>query len=230
MTTSKRLGIGGRSLAYGTGLAVGAYAAYVGTTWLRYGHAHADSGDPLLDQFMPGYEIVERHQISVGAPPEVTFAVAREIDLQRSPVISAIFTARERLLGARSDAVRRPPGLVEFVRTLGWGVLAEQPGRVIVLGAVTRPWDANVVFRPVPPEEFASFSEPNYVKIAWTLRADPAGDGESIARTETRALATDAIARARFRRYWSIFSPGIIVIRYMALRMVKTAAELECRK
>jgi hypothetical protein len=233
MTTMRIFQIGGRGLAYGTGLAVGAYAAYVGTTWLRYGHAHArlgDNSDPLLDQFIRGYEIVERHQIRVAAPPGVTFAAACAIDLQRSPIINAIVTARERLLGARPDAVGRPHGLVAWAQTLGWGVLAEQPGRVIVLGAVTRPWDANVVFRPVPPEKFAGFNEPNYVKIAWTLRADPAADGESIARTETRAVATDPVARARFRRYWSIFSPGIIVIRYVALRLVKTAAELDYRK
>ena len=44
---------------------------------------------------------------------------------------------------------------------IGWGVLAEVPGREIVMGAVTQPWLADVVFRPIPPEEFASFHEPD---------------------------------------------------------------------
>jgi hypothetical protein len=46
------------------GLATGAYASYVGVTWLRYGHparATPDDVDPLLDQFMPTYDVVERH-------------------------------------------------------------------------------------------------------------------------------------------------------------------------
>ena len=47
------------------------------------------------------------------------------------------------------------------MRSIGWGVLAEVPGREIVMGAVTRPWMADVVFRPLPPEEFASFQEPD---------------------------------------------------------------------
>jgi hypothetical protein len=65
------------------------------------------------------------------------------------------------------------------------------------------PWEANPVFRALPPSEFAAFNVPGFVKIAWTLRADPTGDHESVFRTETRAVATDASARARFRRYWA---------------------------
>ena len=79
-------------------------------------------------------------------------------------------------------------------------MLAEIPGREIVMGAVTQPWMANVVFRALPPDEFASFHEPDYVKIVWTLRADPRGPSESTFRTETRAVATDPGPRARFRR------------------------------
>jgi hypothetical protein len=40
------------------GLATGAYATFVGLTWLRYGHpaaASAEDADPLLDRFMPVY-------------------------------------------------------------------------------------------------------------------------------------------------------------------------------
>jgi len=81
------------------------------------------------------------------------------------------------------------------------------------MGAVTQPWYADVVFRPLPPDQFAAFNEPGYVKIAWTLRADPIAQTESVFRTETRAVATDASARVRFRRYWSFLSPGIILIR-----------------
>jgi hypothetical protein len=63
------------------------------------------------------------------------------------------------------------------------------------------------------------------VKIVWTLRADPAGADKSVVRHETRAVATDAIARRKFRTYWSFLSPGIILIRRVALRLVKREAE-----
>jgi hypothetical protein len=75
------------------------------------------------------------------------------------------------------------------------------------------------------PDEFAGFDEPGYVKIAWTLRADPVGIDRSVFRTETRAIATDAVARKRFRRYWALVSPGIVLIRVALLPAVKAAAE-----
>jgi hypothetical protein len=96
--------------------------------------------------------------------------------------------------------------------------------------AVTQPWAANVVFRALPPDEFAAFQEPGYVKIVWTLRSDPIGITESIFRTETRALTTDSSARAKFRLYWSCFSPGIRLVRRMMLRSLKREAESQARK
>jgi hypothetical protein len=104
------------------------------------------------------------------------------------------------------------------MKALGWGLLAEVPEHEIVMGAATQPWMANVVMRALPPDQFAAFHEPGYVKIVWTLRADPMGSKESVARRETRVTTTDPTARAKFRRYWSSFSPGIILIRHISLR------------
>jgi hypothetical protein len=214
------------------GVAAGAYAGYVGVTWLRYGHpapASADDADPLLDRFMPVYDIVERHHIHVAAPADITLAAAGEQDLMALPAAQAIFKAREILLGSEPDTVARPSGLLALTKSIGWGVLAEEPGREVVMGAVTLPWDANVVFRPLPPDEFVGFDEPDYVKIVWTLRADAIGANASIFRTETRAAATDAAARAKFRQYWSFLSPGIILIRWASLRPLKREAERRAR-
>jgi hypothetical protein len=107
--------------------------------------------------------------------------------------------------------------------------LAELPGREIVMGGLTKPWEPNPVFRALPPDAFAAFQEPGYVKIVWTLRADPVGHGDCLFRTETRASATDPEARKKFRRYWSFLSPGIIVIRTVTLSAVKAAAERRWR-
>lgn len=227
---NRSLRAGAKWMTAGFGAAAAAYGAYVGITWYRYGDpATADAGnaDPVLDRFMPVYEIVERHQIHVAAPAAVTLNVAREMDLQASPFVRLIIRAREVILGATPDDRQRsrPRGLLAGMQSLGWGVLAEVPGREVVVGAVTKPWEANVTFRALNPDQFAVFNEPGYVKIAWTIRADPSGATESVFRTETRAVATDADARARFRRYWSFLSPGIIAIRWAVLGPVKREAE-----
>jgi hypothetical protein len=178
---------------------------------------------------MPEYEVAERHQVRVMAPPEVTLSAATETDLQQSGVIRGIFRAREMVLGAQPNAVTRPNGLLAEMKSLGWRVLAEQPGREIVVGAVTQPWLANVVFRGLPPDEFRAFQDPGYVKIVWTLRADPVGPAESIFRTETRVTTTDLTARTKFRWYWARFSPGIVLIRRLLLRNLKKEAEYRAR-
>ena len=228
MARSSRVRSALKWTAAALGLATGAYASYVAATWWRYGYperASRDDADSLLDQFMPVYEVVERHHVRVAAPASVTLAVAREVDLQASPVVRTIIRARELLLGAMPDDRSRPGGLLNEVRSLGWGVLADVPEREVVVGAVTKPWEANVRFRALPPGQFTAFDEPGYVKIAWTIRADPANATESIFRTETRAIATDAEARTRFRRYWAFLSPGIIVIRWAVVGPVKKEAE-----
>jgi hypothetical protein len=214
-------------------VAAAAYGGYVGITWYRYGGAlpsNPDQHDPLLDHFIPAYEVVERHRIRVAAPAAVTLSAACETDLQGSGIARTIIKARELILGATPDDRLRPRGLLAEMQSLGWGILAEIPGRQVIVGAVTKPWEANVTFRALPPDQFAAFSDPGYVKIVWTLRADPITADESLFRTETRAVATDAGARGKFRRYWSFLSPGIIVIRWAVLGPVKSEAERRARQ
>jgi hypothetical protein len=232
MPGTSRLSWGARAVAIALGAAVGGYASFAATAWYRYGHPSKpdeQERDDLLDRFMPVYDVVERHHIAVAAPAPITFAAARDQDLLRLPLVRTIFKARELVMGATPDDRPQPRGLLAATLALGWGVLAEVPGNEVVVGAVTKPWEANVTFHPLPPEEFPAFSQPGFVKIVWTLRADPADEHASIFYTETRAVATDEEARARFRRYWAFASPGIGLIRWLSLQPLKREAEQRAR-
>jgi hypothetical protein len=214
----------------GIGAIATAWALYGAATWLRYGHAGepAKPRDELLDRFMPKYDVIERHQVRVDAPAAVTFAAARDMDIYDSPLVRAIFRGRELLMFERSRP-RVPKSLLEETLSIGWGVLAEIPDREIVVGAVARPWQGDPGFKALPPDQFAAFDEPGYAKIVWTLSAEPQGDSSSLFRTETRVITTDPRSRAQFRRYWSIFSPGILIIRSATLPLVKADAERRSR-
>ena len=217
-----RLGAGATAIA-----AVG-YLTAAADAWRRYGYprpSRTKERDEVLDQFMPVYDVVERHQICVAAPAAAVLAAAKEQDLLHSPLTRVIFKARELALGALPDDRVRPRGLLAAAQSWGWRVLAEYPDREVVVGAVTRPWEANVVFRPLPPDQFAAYNQPGDVKIVWMLRAKPIGEHESIFLTETRAVATDPVARRKFRRYWAFASPGIAAIRWLSLRPLKKDAE-----
>ena len=210
------------------GVCAAGYGAMVGWAWSRFGHParpSAEEADPLLEWFMPVYDVAERHAIHVQAPAETALAAAKAIDLEQSRVVRTIFRARELVLRSAPAVRPQPRGLVAETKAMGWGVLADVPGRELVMGAVTKPWLADVTFRAVPASQFETFNEPGYVKIVWTLRADSRPDGTSILRTETRVAATDADARRKFRWYWARFSPGIVLIRLVLLPAAKADAE-----
>jgi hypothetical protein len=209
----------------GAGIVAASYLALAGFTWIRFGSRRRDLRDSLLDRFMPEYDIIEHHEIPIDAGADAAFAAACGMDLQQSRIVRAIFKSREIFMGAEDSSGRQTTSFLEQTKTIGWGVLAEIPGREIVLGAATKPWTANPVFEPVPPENFLAFNKPDYVKIAWTLRADPEGADHSVFRTQTSAIATDDDARSKFRLYWSLVSPGVNLIRRMSLGLVKSGAE-----
>ena len=207
-------------------LGVLAGAGYLALRWRRRERNATLAADPLLDRFMPDYEVREQHDVHVLAPAAVTYRAALALNIYDSPLIRAICRGRELML--RSAHRNAPPidtSFVEQMIALGWGVLAEEQGREIVLGAITKAWEPNPRFEPIPAVSFASFSHPKSVKIAWSVSVEALSDGESIFRTETRVQPTDADARRRFRRYWAVVLPGVRLIRREALRLVKAAAE-----
>jgi hypothetical protein len=209
------------------------YATLAAVTWCCYGRVkrRGDRSESQgLDVFLPEYEVVERHRISVSAPAETTFAAASALRLEDSAIVRALFRTREFLLGSSPGPKTPPLGLVEQAKLWGWGVLREEPEREIIFGAVTQPWLAQPVFRALLPAEFAAFHEPGFARIAWTISVRPAGASRSIASTETRVATTDAASRTMFRRYWALAKPGIVLIRWALLRLVKQTAEARARK
>lgn len=179
----------------------------------------------VLDRFIPTYDVRERFETTIRAPAAVVMQLASEFDMQSVPAVKAIVRLREALLGAGDRPPRTPQGILEETRSLGWGVLDEQAGRFIACGATCRPWLADVRFSAMPAGEFVSFSEPDQVKIAWTLEAEELSAEVTRFAQETRAVATDAEARRKFRRYWRWARFGIIAIRLLLLPEIRRTAE-----
>jgi hypothetical protein len=179
----------------------------------------------LIERFIPHPDHGGRHETIVHAPADLVFDVAWNLDLRAHPMVRAIFRLREVLLSATPPAEEQPTGLVSQTLSLGWGILSHRPGRELVMGSVTRPWEANVVFRALPADEFTGYTESDMVKIVWTLEAEPLGPEVTRFRTETRVLATDAGARRKFDRYWRLAGVGIVLIRILTLPALRREAE-----
>ena len=148
-------------------MAAAGYAALVVLNRAKYGDSKrsADAAkDPVLDQFIPNPEVAEHHEIVIQAPVDVVMATAKSLELMTSPVIRAIFRARERALGGEPDTRPHPTTLYDKMLSIGWVVLSEQAGHEIVFGAVTQPWLAAPTFRSIPADRFREFCEPGFVK------------------------------------------------------------------
>jgi hypothetical protein len=129
-----------------------------------------------------------------------------------------------------TTTARAPRGVLEIPRSLREEhaelharlvAATEVPGRV---GEAARR-EADVQFRAISPDGFAAFNDPGFVKIVVAISVESVGLDSSTARVHTRVATTDATARARFRRYWAAFSPGILLIRRATLHEVKREAE-----
>lgn len=177
-----------------------------------------------LDLFLPDADVRDRQVKRVRAPAAEVYRVARELDVQDLRWVRLVFWLRSRLMGA-------PPGewdsrpFTDALQDLGWACLLERPGELFVAGAACQPWLPEVTFTPLTAGRFLDFSEPDHVKIAWTLEARPLAPALTEFATETRALATDGDARARFLRYWRWARFGIVPIRWLVLGAVRREAE-----
>lgn len=188
----------------------------------------------LIDQFLPTYDVGVVHADVFRAAPAQCYLVASELDLFQTPLIRTLIgirglpqraasTVTRRRTTTTLDASRRTFRFRDMV-DLGWISLGETPGVELVLGQVSRPWKGVAVSTQVPttPEQFRSFDEPGFAKIATSIRVDPYGNESSVLTMDTRVALTDDTSRRRFRRYWLIIGPFSALIRRMALRLLAT--------
>lgn len=182
----------------------------------------------LLDRFLPASQFGEFHELHVAASPERVYrsihaVTADEILLFRTltylrrfgrPGPESILNAPERL------------PLLEVATRTTFLLLAEDPGREIVVGTLVL---APRGFRPraeASPEDFRTLDVPGFAKAAMNFRVEPEAGGTRLS-TETRVFATDRGSARGFARYWRVIYPGSALIRRMWLRAVRRRAERE---
>lgn len=173
---------------------------------------------------MPAFDVRERFERRVRAPHDLVLQTAYDFDMQSIGLIRLIINARKFILGGTRER-RKPKGLVRECLDIGWGKLGEEPGRLLVCGAVCQPWFGDVIFTPIPAAAFADYNEPDQVKIVWSLEAEEIEPGLTLFSHEVRAVATDAEANRKFLRYWRWARFGIVAIRWLILPAIKRKAE-----
>jgi hypothetical protein len=179
----------------------------------------------LIDDFMPTFDVSERHHTMVQAPAERTYEATRRLDLARSRVVRALYTARGIPLMVRRRRPRPRAMTLDDLVQSGFVWLGQDPDRELVLGVVGTFWKPMGGVRRIEASEFAAFDEPGVAKAAWNFRVIPDGDDRSFVLTETRVRVPDDASRRKFVLYWAVIGSFSGVIRKQALMLIKRDAE-----
>lgn len=180
----------------------------------------------LLDDVLPRFDVRSHHELEVGAPVADTWDALEHDDILAGSILTrALFVLRG--LGTTRGALRDTMG------TSGFSILAERPGRELVLGIAGRFWalrETRALRRLPDTATFRHFDEPGWAKAAMTIRLEPLAERSTRVVTETRVACCDAAAGRRFSWYWMLIGPFSGLIRWEMLHGLRRAAEVRARR
>ena len=115
----------------------------------------------LIDQWLPRYDVVERHETWVAASPQRVYGCVRDLDLARSPLTAGLLLLR-RLPSVLNGGLRPSRrATLEDLLASGFVILAEAPAEEIVLGVVGRFWRPGSGIVDIQAEAFDGCSQRN---------------------------------------------------------------------
>lgn len=180
-----------------------------------------------LDDWMPRWQMRERHIIPIAAPPERVFAAMHAVradDILLFRTLIAIRRCGQTGPESIMNAPEQKP-ILDVATQTTFVLLAEEPPRELVVGTVVAaPPRARAAGR-LTPELFREQLPAGVALATMNFLVTPAGPGASTISTETRVYAEDEAAIRRFAIYWRLIHPGSDIIRRMWLRAIKERAE-----
>lgn len=172
----------------------------------------------LADEFLPVYDVVMRHAVSVPAPATAVWDALHRADFARAWYVRALLILR----GLRRPGDDQRLTLDRLVAGR-FTALGERPGRELALGIVGRFWMPSGGPVKLTADEFRRFAQPGHARAVLTFVLADAGPGTRL-HTETRIACTDAASRRRFRAYWVVVGPFAGLIRKAMLAAVVAEA------
>jgi hypothetical protein len=183
----------------------------------------------VIDGALSAFDVALTESIVVDAGPAATYFAARNLDFLRvrTPLLAASMWLRGLPARLSGKPAATPPRLVlgEGDRLPGWLILGEKPGVELAFGAVGKFWQGNIEWRDVSREEFATFDEPGFGKIACDFRVRPCGAGRTLLTYECRTATTSQDAHQKFARYWWLIRPFVGHIMRATLATIRRDAE-----
>ena len=177
---------------------------------------------------MPHPETAERHTVEIAANAADVYEALWTTDLGDSIVIKGLMGLRMlpgRLL--RPQKSRSPNQRINLQDLIeaGFGVLAEESGREVVLGITGPFWRPVGNTLPFNRTDFDGAVRTGVARAVWNFTVQQTGEKQSLLATETRVACGDDASRLKFRIYWLVVRPFSGLIRRIMLQAVKRACE-----
>lgn len=159
-----------------------------------------------LEDTLPQWDFTERHSRWIDAQPGQVWEALTTLRLEDLTLTRPLVAVRH--LGSSGTTISSSlfqDGPVTMLRT--------DPPCYAVGGAIAKPWQPRPDRRvPAALSDFASFTEPGWVKYLTDFHLIPTGHGTRLV-TVTRGVCTDAAARRRFKWYWAAIRPASGLVR-----------------
>jgi hypothetical protein len=177
----------------------------------------------LLDEAMPAWDVHERHERLIDAPPPVVWQAMLQVTVAELPMTRVLMRARR-----FGRAPLGTPGH-RVIDALPPGEVARREPHELLLGLVSpssmhRPISASHELRPGTMAELRRGLPDGWVRIGMDFCLEPAGAGTRLT-TETRVLSTGPRAKRAFGLYWIGIRAGSAAIRRELLGAVARRAE-----
>src|SRR5262245_56489148 len=181
----------------------------------------------LIELFAPNPDAAESHKIEIAASCEAVYRNLWTTDLGNSLVVKGLLALRSLPKFVLALGRRRASHKITLQTLIdaGFGRLAEDPGREIVLGVEGRFWQPAGAILPFNQENFLGPVPPGLARGVWNCKDEEANTGRTVLSTETRVVCGDESSKLKFRIYWLVVMPFSRLIRLIMFREVQCASE-----
>lgn len=185
-----------------------------------------------IDGLIPAFAFNEYHEVKISAPVEKVKEVMQITGVKDIPI--AHFLMKIRGIADEnvdmSDRAASNSSNSETISTPDFNFYNVSPDEWIAVMILKSSFISNDKQTPAPPEissleQFCSFNNPHYVKVAINFRFISLTNNETLLSTETRVNGITPKDSRIFGRYWRIIYPGSAIIRRVWLNTIKKRSE-----
>lgn len=199
----------------------------LGPLLVPYRDKEATNRVTKMDDWMPRWQVGERHVLQIAAPPARVFAAIHEVRADEILLFRTLMAIRRcGKTGPESilNAPEQKP-LLDVATQTTFIYLEDESPRELVLGTVIAAPPEMRGSGHLKADLFRQTLRPGVVLATMNFLVTPGENGGSRVATETRVYANGRAAVRRFGVYWRLIHPGSDIIRRMWLRAIARRAE-----